>query len=81
MTQRGPEDTAWCHIHHRIEDIEKGDYRICGECGHIFRTADELVAEDLRVRLMLKAYDSEGTEYKPVEPALIFTCPLCAHDF
>lgn len=67
-----PDD--WCFIHGIEEPFREGDYRVCGECWHVFRTPEELVAETA------KYFDHP--EAPPVPTAdEIWTCPLCAHDF
>lgn len=52
------------------EPERRGDYRICGECGHIFRTEADLIAED------------DKWEMRPGKTGdTIYMCPLCTHDF
>jgi hypothetical protein len=65
---------TWCHAHHRDEPDLPGDYRSCGECGHVYRTEADLLAEhnDLAAEIDLTSATS-GAE--------VYTCPLCAHDF
>lgn len=89
-----PED--WCMIHNRSEPVRPGDYRICGECWHVFRTAEELVAETHRAELdSWKFWRSAAAVQQPAErerwlatalperrdPEKIFACPHCTHDF
>jgi hypothetical protein len=33
----------WCYHHHEYEDRGPDPYRICGECGHVYRTPADLV--------------------------------------
>lgn len=62
------------------EPLQPGDYRVCGECLHVFRTAEELLA---RHNQLLAEFFGAG--YPAMEPATdpeqVWTCPLCAHDF
>lgn len=44
-------DLAWCYHHHEYEDAAGETYRSCGECGHVYRRAIDLV----------NAYNREAT--------------------
>lgn len=70
-----PDD--WCHTHQCSEPDQPGDYRVCGECGHVFRTREELVLEDL---LWQQSVDVDP-EAQPVSAESIYSCPHCTHDF
>jgi len=55
-------------------------FRICGECNHLFVTAQDLIDEDVVIRregLAFGYYDS----LEPRTPEEIFSCPICMHDF
>lgn len=60
-----------CHIHNEDERDRPGDYRVCGECWHVFRTATELVRvyrETSQIKLPIY-----------IDPDMIDFCPYCAH--
>lgn len=60
-----------CAIHGH-EPIPEKYFRICGECWHVFVTAEELV----------QAYRDEMPEPKrPTPLEEIYFCPYCTHDF
>lgn len=64
-------------FHHGDEPLYPTDYRLCFECGHVYRTEDELVRAHLEI---LRSLDEP-----PQEPdhhgETIYACPLCTHDF
>ena len=66
-----------CHSH-GLDESDVGAWRVCGECGHVYRSP-----EDLR-RVWA---DEVGPAYAPgpapeVPPAdEILACPLCSHDW
>lgn len=63
-----------CYFHHVDEIHEPGDL-ICGECGHVFGTPEELRAE-------WKANMPPELAGQDAPPADEITfCPLCAHSF
>jgi rubredoxin len=66
----------WCIIHNRVEEACKSDFKACSECGHIYRTAGDLLDEFRKRCEELKLIAYNGI---PVE--LIYSCPLCGHDF
>ena len=63
--------TDWCYSHGRFEPPAEGDFKVCFECSHIWRTRDEFLA-DVEVGCR-----EAGV---PMDPDLPF-CPLCTHDF
>ena len=65
-----------CYIH-EVDEVGEGAYRICGECFHVYRTAEDLVATERRWRT------SAGISAppRPIDPDEINSCPECAHDF
>lgn len=63
-----------CHIHH-VDEIAGGAYRVCGECGHVYRTAEDLQREWAENA----PPDLPDRTVPPVEQ--IHFCPLCAHDW
>lgn len=58
-----------CWWHHTDENPE-GAYRVCGECFHVWRTADDLEYACREVN---------GGRHVPAEK--IDACPECCHDF
>src|SRR5262249_19048980 len=42
-----PGHPDWCYSHNAAEPLEPSDYSTCGECGHVFRTKQELINADL----------------------------------
>lgn len=68
--------TVHCHIHD-VDEVETADsYRGCGECGHVYRTAEDLWAAHLAHYVGVEAAD-----LPPFDPKRLVSCPLCAHDF
>lgn len=61
-----------CRIHHVPEPDLPGDFRACGECWHVWRTADDFRA-DLVEHYGWRAWRMDLTQ--------VYACPLCAHDF
>ena len=78
-----PVANTFCYIHGVCEPDLPGDYRACGECGHVYRTVWDLLTEELlfwRRGVMGGWVDS--MEVGPLgDPDRIFSCPLCTHDF
>lgn len=73
-----PEPTAHdpgCWFH-GAEPIPDGAYLVCGECGHCYVTAADLIDTERRV-LTEVGHPVMATIY----PDTIYACPLCAHDF
>lgn len=64
-----------CYIHGH-EPIPDGYFKICGECWHVFPTAQALIDDDLAVR---REYLGPAMGPDPVED--IHICPHCTHDF
>jgi hypothetical protein len=66
-----------CHIHHVDELYAEGaSYCACLECGHVYRSA-----EDLLLAYAEHYPPEERGEALSREPAKIYSCPLCSHDF
>lgn len=63
----------WCYGCERCEPVRDGDYTVCGECLHVYRTAEELWE-----RYVDGA--PEGT-YSARSVDDVFFCPVCMHDF
>lgn len=62
--------TEHCHYHH-IDEPGEGAYLVCLECGHVYATADDLLA----------AYREAWEPAPTVNADDAHTCPLCAHSF
>jgi hypothetical protein len=70
----------WCFGCGRCEPAREGDYRICGECMHVFRTPAELVSADVAVLQRVAEWNGfDEPAPRPVDE--IAWCPVCAHDF
>lgn len=59
-----------CYSCNEDEPITDNPFRVCGECGHVYQTGQELMT----------AYGEIGPP-KVVDGYTIYFCPLCAHDF
>jgi hypothetical protein len=65
-----------CIIHGEDEPDRPDDYRVCGECLHVFRTVEELV-------------EVEITNFGPHSRIIVggrerpkmYSCPYCTHDW
>lgn len=62
-----------CYSHNIDEPFGPNSYRVCGECGHVFDTAEDLIED----------FNSEMPEGLPpeVDVQKINFCPWCTHDF
>lgn len=94
MNQKMDTDHCW---HHGYEPIPQAYYIVCTECGHCYRTAEELL--DLHNGVLLTILAAEGVAPEAVavaghygfdvqrrvgleiDPAAVHFCPLCTHDF
>lgn len=66
---------SWCFGCMRCEPCREEDYQLCAECGHVFRTA-----EDLQIEWIASgAPEGEPIDFLPADE--IAVCPICAHDF
>lgn len=63
---------------HNVDEPSDG-YLLCGECGHMFLTPEELIAADLNWREESLAYGRMDNTAK--DPEKIYSCPHCTHDF
>jgi hypothetical protein len=59
----------WCCICNQHEPSLDTDYHRCFECGHVYRSAEELLAE----------FRAEGGSAETA--AMVPGCPRCLHDF
>lgn len=65
-----------CEIHGYEPIPPNGNYhRICGECHHVFLTAEELVDKDAAM------FRSVTGKLRRDRPENIKICPECTHDF
>jgi len=60
----------WCHSCLKLEPLPDDYYIACGECGHVYVTAEDLV----------NAYVDEYPGYRP-KAEHIPSCAKCWHDF
>jgi hypothetical protein len=74
MEQPGCGETH-CHIHH-LDEPGEGAYRRCFECGHVYRSAEELQRE-----WTAGAPSDLAGRMTPPAVSQIFFCPLCSHDW
>lgn len=76
----------FCAIH-GYEPLPPQYFRICGECGHAYGSADELLAADLAVVTALAESTAAAGDTIPVQVHAARTveqvhcCPLCTHDW
>lgn len=71
---------SWCYGCMRCEPLREGDYLVCGECFHVFRTSEELVSADVAIAQRVAEWN--GFDEPDPRPAdQIASCPVCAHDF
>lgn len=83
----------YCWICHRYEDSLHA-YKVCFECGHVYRSEQDLVDEHNKVLAemdetvdVFSGYGDEPVRTDryvrtPVELGeTIWTCPMCCHDF
>lgn len=78
-----PAQHTFCFIHGVSEPDLPGDYRSCWECGHIYRSVWELLLIELAFwqRSVREGWASVDDGGPIIDPDLIWSCPLCAHDF
>lgn len=62
-----------CFVHGVAEPLRPGDFRLCAECGHVWRTIEDYV-QDVRELCLDMHWPL------PTEQDLPF-CPLCSHDW
>lgn len=66
-----------CYGCGQVHDYSQSYYLVCYECGHVWRTEEELVADHTALLAEMKA---------PIHPddhraEKIYICPQCTHDF
>jgi hypothetical protein len=74
----------YCFSHDRVEPTQDGDYRACGECGHVWRTEADFVTDVLIDRAH---FEADYVRYERAMPPDFeyaaqdqWFCPLCTHD-
>lgn len=76
---------AHCWSHNVDELDQPGDYRVCGECWHIFRTEEDLLQANKDLLEAMRIATPKHLRYQvPVPEASgerIYSCPFCTHDF
>lgn len=71
------DECAGQHCYSHMEDEpQEPCYRMCGECFHVFPDGQALLDADTEIRATFE--DSPVAE---TDPAKVFICPFCAHDF
>lgn len=74
--------TSHCSIHEKDEEMVAEPYQVCFECGHVYNTAEELVAAYEEMVKELIKRDNEGGPFMPIKKAHeISFCQECMHDF
>lgn len=75
----------FCLSHHRREPDLPGDYKVCGECLHVWRTEQEFREDEARAfnTYVCSRPDMRDMTITPeeVDPTTVYSCPLCTHDF
>lgn len=67
----------FCYSCNRTEHIPVDFYRVCAECGHVYKTPDQLVGAWNHAVLSMGV-----DEYKTSDEAdTIWFCQECCHDF
>lgn len=66
---------------HAVDEDGTVAYRSCGECGHVWRTPADLLADVLALHEAVAAGNGEPVFPPPTDAGLVATCPLCCHDF
>ncbi len=87
--QHEPADACYeahCFWHHVDEPSRPGDYLVCGECFHVYRTAGELRRayrrEFWRVsRRFGDAWVLRVWRVLTIRAKKIYFCQFCIHDF
>jgi hypothetical protein len=67
-----------CAIHNVAEPSD-GAYQVCGECGHVYMTAEDLIEADLRVRQEIGGLFGDAAPEAWLAGE-IYICPECSHD-
>lgn len=81
---------AWCYHHHEYEDASGEIYRMCGECGHVYRTGADLVnaynAESQYMamhwaEMLISDEPPPMRDLTPEQADVIGFCQFCLHDW
>jgi hypothetical protein len=76
----------WCSVH-GYEPVPEKYFRICGECGHVYLSAEELLAADAAVVAAIAQSAGAAGDTIPAElhaaqtVSQVHCCPLCTHDW
>jgi len=80
-----PDVRQHCSWHNIDEPQQPGDYRTCGECGHIYRTARDLRWAYRRDAWRMAYGYGDWLTYMlaalTVRASRILCCVYCGHDF
>lgn len=76
-------DRSWCFIHNGWEPIYENNYRVCGECGHSYWTAQALILREYEERreAHFRWPEDFPMANKVDDSATILSCPICGHDW
>lgn len=69
-----PGNLSHCFIHHENEPVPDDVYLVCGECFHVYATAQDLINAYERV-----TEEMGSRQTRPADE--IMSCPHCVHDF
>jgi hypothetical protein len=73
-------DGPVCYIHGVVEPDLPGDYKVCAECWHVWRTEAEFRVDVAAVYSDRTLWDGV-VEPVPDDLSKVWACPLCTHDF
>lgn len=83
-----PRPTSCCWSHYEIEPLGENPYRVCFECGHVYRTPADLVAAHNDTMAAIRDHPPAPlAALSPPPPKTvkqadkIFCCQECLHDF
>lgn len=77
-------NVSYCHVHHIHETIPLDAWVVCGECGHAYRTAQDLVDSWNRREDEWVERNGAGAGDGQMTLAAadrVFSCVECGHDF
>lgn len=65
----------WCHSCLKLEPLPAEYHEVCGECGHVYVTAEDLMAA------YIEEWRKMAVSVQALDTPSIDACPLCGHDF
>lgn len=82
------ESFCWGHMTCEPLPADNSHYQVCGECFHVFVTADELLTmHNEKSKATYSRFRDDpvfggGEEWKPeTDVNNVYFCPVCVHDF